>query len=190
MTTFGETSYAVLQKKHNESIKELRNCGLEELLNLPKIVVIGSQSVGKSSLIEAISQIKVPRAASTCTRCPMEVILTRAVEENHWHCTVSLRIDWAEAPKQQLGVYHFRDTDDRDEVPKILCRAQLAILNPSKDLTTFSNLPSNEAKECLLEINFSQNTVIVEISGADVDVTFIDLPGLISNTERVQQSHL
>ena len=97
MTILGETSYAVSRKKYNEIIKELRNFGLEEVFNLPKIVVIGNQSAGKSSLIEAISQIKVPRAVSTCTRCPMEVILTSGVEEN-WHCTVSLRIDCPEAP--------------------------------------------------------------------------------------------
>ena len=37
-------------------------------IDLPQIAVIGSQSVGKSSLIEAISGITLPRAAGTCTR--------------------------------------------------------------------------------------------------------------------------
>ena len=184
MTSLGETAYAASRKKLNKIIKDLRNCGLEEVFNLPKIVVIGNQSAGKSSLIEAISQIKVPRASSTCTRCPMEVILISSVEED-WQCKVSLRINHLEASGQQLGVFHFRDTGDRDEVPKILRRAQLAILNPSRPLEEFLNLSSDEAKACPLEVNFSQNTVTVEITGADVDVTFIDLPGIISNTEKV-----
>ena len=37
-------------------------------IDLPQIAVIGSQSAGKSSLIEAISGITLPRAAGTCTR--------------------------------------------------------------------------------------------------------------------------
>ncbi len=37
-------------------------------IDLPQIAVIGSQSAGKSSLIESISGITLPRAAGTCTR--------------------------------------------------------------------------------------------------------------------------
>ena len=37
-------------------------------MDLPMIAVIGSQSAGKSSLIESISGITLPRAAGTCTR--------------------------------------------------------------------------------------------------------------------------
>jgi hypothetical protein len=36
-------------------------------IDLPQIAVIGSQSAGKSSLIESISGITLPRAAGTCT---------------------------------------------------------------------------------------------------------------------------
>src|SRR5258707_429117 len=37
-------------------------------LDIPVIIVLGSQSAGKSSLIEAISGITLPRASGTCTR--------------------------------------------------------------------------------------------------------------------------
>ncbi len=37
-------------------------------LDIPVITVLGSQSTGKSSLIEAISGITLPRASGTCTR--------------------------------------------------------------------------------------------------------------------------
>ena len=37
-------------------------------IDLPQIAVIGNQSAGKSSLIEAISGITLPREAGTCTR--------------------------------------------------------------------------------------------------------------------------
>ena len=37
-------------------------------IDLPMIAVVGSQSAGKSSLIESISGITLPRASGTCTR--------------------------------------------------------------------------------------------------------------------------
>ena len=43
-------------------------------IDLPQIAVIGSQSAGKSSLIESISGITLPRAAGTCTRYMFFVI--------------------------------------------------------------------------------------------------------------------
>jgi len=43
-------------------------CRVGADMDLPMIAVIGSQSAGKSSLIESISGITLPRAAGTCTR--------------------------------------------------------------------------------------------------------------------------
>src|SRR5579871_866400 len=89
-THYGELS----RSKLNSLMCALRDAGIESSLDvaLPQIVVIGKQSAGKSSLIEAISRVKLPRAARTCTRCPMEVILRTSVEPGtDWHCKVSLR---------------------------------------------------------------------------------------------------
>ncbi|KAG9122986.1 hypothetical protein FRC07_000399, partial [Ceratobasidium sp. 392] len=49
-------------------VNRLRAMGLAAELELPQIACIGSQSVGKSSLIESISGIALPRAMGTCTR--------------------------------------------------------------------------------------------------------------------------
>jgi ABC-type glutathione transport system ATPase component len=57
------------------AINNLSKLGVEaEIDQLPRIAVVGNQSAGKSSLIEAISEIKVPRYSGTCTR----------VSENKW----------------------------------------------------------------------------------------------------------
>jgi len=176
--------YTHSKQKLNEIVKALRDCGTEEIIKLAKIAIIGNQSAGKSSLIEAISQIKVPRAAGTCTRCPMEVILSCADPEI-WNCKVSLRIEHCDIPQQRLGTFPFAVTNVKDDVTNILRCAQLAILNPSKDFKSFANLKENECHEHRREMSFSKNTVVLEIIGADVDVTFIDLPGIISSTEKV-----
>ena len=56
-------------RKLFNTVTDLRQLGIEGLeVPLPKIVVVGDQSAGKSSLIEALSEIKVPRSSGTCTR--------------------------------------------------------------------------------------------------------------------------
>ena len=185
MATLKGTEYDASRQKLNAIIKALRDCGTEEVIKLPKIAVIGNQSAGKSSLIEAISQIKVPRASGTCTRCPMEVVLSHGDPED-WHCKVSLRIEYEEAKVQHLGtIKDFAKTDSKDDVALLLRRAQLAVLNPSTPYEKFVNLAEADCNSHSRERNFSRNTVVLEITGADVDVTFLDLPGIISNTEKV-----
>lgn len=184
MSTLGATQYAISRQKLNEIVNALRQCGTEEVIKLPKIAVIGNQSAGKSSLLEAISRIKVPRASGTCTRCPMEIILSSA-DPQGWRYKVSLRIDHSDMLGQKMGVIEFDDTNNEEEVPHLLRRAQLAILNPGKDEKVFLPLDEKQCNDYCHEIQFSQNKVVLEITGADVDVTFIDLPGIISSTEKV-----
>jgi vacuolar protein sorting-associated protein 1 len=177
------TKYSFSRQKLNEIIKCLRECGTEKVVVLPKIVVIGNQSAGKSSLIEAISKIKMPRSSGTCTRCPMEVVLSKGLPET-WTCSINLRTE-------QLGsieVSPFAFTKDPNKVTLLLRQAQLAILNPGTPTSQFLSLDENQCIAHPLNDKFSKNTVVVEITGADVDVTFIDLPGIISNAPKVRLS--
>ena len=177
-TFLGNSTYSLSRRKLNEVMKMLRHCGTEMVIRLPKIALIGNQSSGKSSLIEAISRIKVPRGFGTCTRCPMEVSLSRS--ENPWHCTVSLRFEHPDNP-----TVYFAETDNPEHVPLIIRRAQLAILNPAEDRNYFRNLDESQCKKHRMTLAFSQDMVVIEITGVDVDVTFIDLPGIIANTDKV-----
>jgi GTPase SAR1 family protein len=179
-----KTSYPHVAQTYQKTIKLLRNCGIEGLIQLPKIALIGNQSSGKSSLIEAISRVKVPRAAATCTRCPMEVILSRS-DSAPWKCTVSLRFEHIDVPGTgTVGTTTiFATTDDKAKVPLILRRAQLAILNPAKPQSHFKTLDEAQCEKHPVAVKFSRNTVVMEITGAEVDVTFIDLPGIIANAE-------
>ena len=43
---------------------------------LPRIIVVGDQLAGKSSLIKAISKIKVLRSLGICIRCLLNIIIT------------------------------------------------------------------------------------------------------------------
>jgi hypothetical protein len=177
------TEYA----RRARAINRLRDLGIDRLelegidgeelkISLPKIVLVGNQSSGKSSLIEAISQVKVPQDDGTCTRCPIEVRLCGqgGVE---WNCKVSLR---RHSPDRNVEIIPFANTSDRDKAESILRRAQRAILNPTIDVDVFRTEDSNTLPPGD-ERMFSEDTVIAEIVGMDMDITFMDLPGLISS---------
>lgn len=57
-------------------VNRMRDIGAHILFELPTIVFCGKQSAGKSSLIEAMSGVSLPRADGTCTRTPGELRLT------------------------------------------------------------------------------------------------------------------
>ena len=166
-------------------------------IDLPQIAVIGSQSAGKSSLIEAISGTTLPRAAGTCTRyvtfflasipylthqptssCPTECRLSRS--DSPWQCIVSLR--FITDPKGQLLGQARNEVFgsviyDQSGVEERIRRAQRAILNPKKPPKDF--LDKEDEDELVSELNFSTNCVSLQISGPEVaDLSFCDLPGM------------
>mmetsp|Transcript_41754 Transcript_41754/g.110011 ORF Transcript_41754/g.110011 Transcript_41754/m.110011 type:complete len:780 (+) Transcript_41754:51-2390(+) len=66
------------------TVDELRDVGLQKYVNLPRIVVAGTQSSGKSSVLESIIGLDVlPRHAGVCTRRPLELRLVHLDEREH-----------------------------------------------------------------------------------------------------------
>ena len=198
-----------------QAVQVLRHIGVEELdLPLPKIVVVGDQSTGKSSLIEAMSEIKVPRGAGTCTRCPLEINLTES-STSTWSCEIYLCKKYAYDGRQgvqsqgrgfqrsegatrdrPLGPWilqnseevHFASLDSKSEVPRILHLAQLAILNPTTDHNKYAPNKNPVPKESF-QVKFSPNVIRLNISGPGLlNLSFYDLPGVI-NVPDVMEEH-
>ncbi|CAF0878005.1 unnamed protein product [Adineta ricciae] len=65
------------------AVDRMRELLLDERVTLPEIVVVGDQSVGKSSVLEAISGIQLPRAQNICTRCPLELRMKTASNQEY-----------------------------------------------------------------------------------------------------------
>uniref|UniRef100_A0A8B9IXP3 MX dynamin like GTPase 1 n=1 Tax=Amazona collaria TaxID=241587 RepID=A0A8B9IXP3_9PSIT len=65
-------------------IDSLRTLGIEKDMALPAIAVIGDQSSGKSSVLEALSGIALPRGNGIVTRCPLELKLKRTPATQEW----------------------------------------------------------------------------------------------------------
>ncbi|XP_074851998.1 interferon-induced GTP-binding protein Mx1-like [Carettochelys insculpta] len=70
-------------------IDSLRALGVEEDLALPAIAVIGDQSSGKSSVLEALSGVALPRGSGIVTRCPLELKLKKVRHTEEWKGTIT-----------------------------------------------------------------------------------------------------
>ncbi|KAG8921360.1 hypothetical protein FRC02_000285 [Tulasnella sp. 418] len=183
-----DTSYAAQSRDMMLLDRKLRTLGAATVLNMPSIAVIGKQSVGKSSLVEALSGIKVPRDRDTTTRCPIEVRMTTSSDP--WSCQLSIR----SALQLLQGVTELpfgNRLSAADDVELMLRRAQLAILNPELpiekvlDLTweqirgEVSSLGTSENKH-----TFSSSVICVDVAGPTLmNLTFVDLPGIINTTD-------
>jgi len=74
-TDSGAPLYENLRKVVN-LIDELRDIGLQQHISLPRITVLGTQSAGKSSLLESIVGMDfLPRGDGVVTRRPLELRL-------------------------------------------------------------------------------------------------------------------
>ncbi|KWU47196.1 hypothetical protein RHOSPDRAFT_31339 [Rhodotorula sp. JG-1b] len=141
------SAYSAKRRQLVSLVDQLRSSGASTEIDLPRIAVIGNQWAEKSTLVEAIIGIKVPRDAGTCTRCPMEIRLRSSPDP--WSCRVSLRFetDAENRPIETIREIPFGpSSEDPDEVEGLLRRTQLAILNPYiKDKEFFVKLSDEEA---------------------------------------------
>jgi hypothetical protein len=168
-------------------------------LYLTNIFFLGDQSAGKSSVIEAISGVKVPRSGGTCTRCPMFVKMESSTgPHSEWQATVSLRYMYTYVPdprkkaecepnfpmwqKKPLPYQEilFAQTKVEEELGDIIACAQSAILNPGKDAARFVPGSVKNILAIPRQADFSPNLVCISISAPGLpNLSFYDLPGVI-----------
>ncbi|KIK78305.1 hypothetical protein PAXRUDRAFT_334451 [Paxillus rubicundulus Ve08.2h10] len=182
------TEYARRGKELMRLINNLRSMGADTMIDLPSIVVIGGQSAGKSSLVEAVSGVNVPRDSGTCTRCRMECAMSSSAKT--WSCTIKLRFDYDSSGRalvRSKEVAFGAPITNKDDVDIWLRRAQAAILNPHTPSENFHKKTVTELRtiNSTSSLKFSRNAVAISIEDPDaIDLSFVDLPGLIQNEEQ------
>lgn len=132
----------------------LSSCGVGKIVNLPQIIVVGEQSAGKSSVLEAISHVRFPVKGDLCTRFATELVLRQARETR---VDVSVKFADKSKPAQAFQRTGFSE----DDLPDII----------------------REAKECMglsgTGRDFSKDVLRLEIEGPNMyPLTLVDLPGL------------
>ncbi|KIM27379.1 hypothetical protein M408DRAFT_311246 [Serendipita vermifera MAFF 305830] len=174
-------------------VDEAVAAGASSHIDVPQVVVLGSQSSGKSSLFEGISGVPLPRNTGTCTRCP--IICHMENKPGSWRCRVSIMLEVDEygvlLPETQ-NIPFGAEIDSPDLVCDRIRRAQVAILHPDMDPQQFTHGPIFGTST---GTGFSLNSIVISIEGSDViELSFVDLPGIIAddgerndNVERVEK---
>jgi hypothetical protein len=132
------------QRQLMDLVDRLRRAGLSSVLQLPQIVVCGDQSSGKSSVLEAITEIPFPRKENLCTRFATEIIMRRDVESAIF-CKINPHDDRSDEAKKKLRKFS-RTIKDFSELPALIDEA-----------TKVMGLDQHKA--------FSQDVLSIEICG-------------------------
>ena len=154
------------QRRVLDTVAQVRKCGLESILSLPQLVVCGDQSAGKSSVLEALTEIPFPRNDNLCTRFATEIILRRA---NANSLTIKLIPDPKRPSDEQASIKAFeKSITNFVELPRIM-NAAMAVM----DIGDNSNSGSKPRA-------FARDVLSIEIEGPSrPQLTLVDIPGLI-----------
>ena len=172
-----------------------------EAITLPKIVVVGDQSSGKSSVLESITGIDTPRGQNTVTKGPI-VIQLRKVENKDEECAFiwSDEIDGKKKTTfDQIGelIRYYQQIltkNQRVEITSTPVHVEVYKMD-SPDLTiydlpglTYKNAKSTEAiKQIIRKYIAGKETLILLITPANTDFTTSEALSLIHDAENYKE---
>ncbi|KAI1124878.1 interferon-induced GTP-binding protein Mx [Nemania abortiva] len=157
------------QREILDTITQLRKCGLDTILSLPQLVVCGDQSAGKSSLLEALTEIPFPRNDSLCTRFATEINLRCEPTEK---LTIKIIPDSSRSADEQRTINAFSmSITDFKELP--------GIMDAAKKVMGIDEVESTPGPA------FSKDTLRIDVEGPmRPQLTLVDIPGLIQSTTK------
>ena len=162
------------QRSVLDTVGQIRKCGLEAILPLPQIVVCGNQSSGKSSVLEALTEVPFPRNDNLCTRFATEITLRRGPMES---LRLSIIPDENRNANEKLSIAAFSEQIvDFADLPDVMSKAA-TIMGLASSATDSSITPSTRA--------FAKDVLSFEIEGPSrPQLTVVDVPGLIQNATK------
>ncbi|KAL1969323.1 hypothetical protein VTN77DRAFT_9515 [Rasamsonia byssochlamydoides] len=162
-----------------DAIDRMRDLGVNEDLSIPQIVVVGDQSSGKSSTLQAITQLPLAVDSELCTRFATQIVLRRTPESS-----VKVSIIPAssadEETKKHLQEFSRSFTEDEFD-----SHAFTKVVNEAAE---HMGLPSPGAEKTEdFEKRFSGDVLKIELSGPEqLHLSVVDVPGLFHNPTKYQ----
>ena len=157
-----------------DTVAQIRKCGLEAILPLPQIAVCGNQSSGKSSVLEALTEVPFPRNDNLCTRFATEITLRRAPVDS---LRLSIIPDEKRSASEKTTIAAFSEViADFAELPTVMSKAAtvMGLVSSGADSSV---APSTRA--------FAKDVLSFEIEGPTrPQLTVVDVPGLIQNATK------
>ena len=155
------------QKELLELVDKLQFAQLDNV-KLPQIVVVGDQSAGKSSVLEALTGTPFPRDAGACTRFATEIRMRRAKEST---LKVSIIPDKTRPYNDQAKLLQYGGDVGGDASFETMMRDATELIAPK-------SIPGRFA---------ARDILVVEKRGPDMPLlTLVDLPGLVRVANRDQ----
>ncbi|KAL3482061.1 P-loop containing nucleoside triphosphate hydrolase protein [Aspergillus californicus] len=164
-------------------IDKLRELGVSENVSLPQLVVVGDQSSGKSSLLEALTGLSFPIASDLCTRYATQIVLRRSKLED---------------AGAKISIIPGRTAQMDDELKGRLLSFERTLPVDQFGVNEFTRI-FDQAAECMgipgpntedlenLEKRFSDDILKIELSGPDQrHLSVVDVPGLFHNPTKYQ----
>jgi hypothetical protein len=150
------------QRRILDTVAQVRKCGLESILSLPQLVVCGDQSAGKSSVLEALTEIPFPREDNLCTRFATEIILRRSSINR---LTIKNIPDQFRSAAEQARIRAFEESiEDFKELPEVMRSAMRAIGMDEEDAESGSGLSA-----------FARDVLSIEVEGTHLS-TYLYAP--------------
>ena len=146
-------------------------------VQMPKIAIVGAESSGKSTLIQALTGYRIfPTSAGRCTAMPLEMRVRR-VDDMAALKAKCAEVGGDETRHLKSGVLLiFEGTTGLGEPITPVACTQKEVFDKTAQLM-------DELKQARPECPFSTETVVVTLYSPSflVDLTFVDLPGITVN---------
>ncbi|KAA8645430.1 putative dynamin family GTPase [Aspergillus tanneri] len=151
-------------------IDELHALGLSNDVELPELVVLGDQNTGKSSVLQAITEINFPVKDTMCTRFPIRISFRQTPASKKPTVKVTLipglLSEKDDALVSRAANFSFEKEELTEDVMAEIIREATECIFPGQ----------TPAKQTTL----SDTTLSIERSGTEeMHWTIVDLPGLI-----------
>ncbi|KAJ9060821.1 hypothetical protein DSO57_1026776 [Entomophthora muscae] len=123
-----------VSKSIPQLVEKLRQEGACMSSFSPTLVLCGHKGAGKTSIIEAIAQVKTSLSNDTTSRCPLEIYLSEG-GDNDWEFTIDIKfvknISGTERKETQTVLFQ-AGICDKGMLREAVQRAQMAALNPTR----------------------------------------------------------
>ncbi|KAK0618879.1 P-loop containing nucleoside triphosphate hydrolase protein [Immersiella caudata] len=157
-------------------IDRLRSQGVSHYVDLPEIIVCGDQSVGKSSVLEAISRMPFPTKDGLCTRFATELVLRRSSEVTTKVSIIPGESRFGEH-KECLESWQPKASIDADGLDAVTEEAKLAMADAAG---ASAGSPGGD---------FFDDILRIERTGPEQPhLTIVDLPGLFRTGDKDQSN--
>ncbi|KAN0092307.1 P-loop containing nucleoside triphosphate hydrolase protein [Hyaloscypha variabilis] len=179
-----------------ELLDDLQKLGVSEYVDLPQLVVVGEQSTGKSSVLQAVTEIPFPVDDNMCTRFATEIVLKRTQPGEKTRVDVIINPDEKnESDERKIALRAWRP-EKFDPAGDLTKDVMKNIFDQAEDIIFDENEERKKMKrghQPWAARSLSSATLQITRSGPNENnFTIVDIPGLIrekkSNAISIKQT--